>query len=377
MKRLFIIVAMAGLGLVACTKNEVVPSASEQQEIIFADPVSHVVTKVNLITGNYPAAEANKFSVFADYHKAVYATAKAAASNFTAYMRGDTPGYEGVDVTYKTNAVTMNGKTFNQYWAPAKTYYWPKEGYLTFAAYSPAEAKAHAEISYSVENGVSISSYVVKTDLTNQYDFMLSNRVTDQQSTTMTVDGPYDGVQLEFSHVLSAIDFTVKTDDNYKTDSYTITLQSITIQNAFTAGTLTQFAGFTPDAVNLAAIWSGQTTEGSYQVPNTSAVEITSTQKAITPETDIADLVLLPQRLAHTATGESNKKVQAVVAYTVSHPDMGGASIPYTATLDLSGATGGKWEAGKRYTYNISIGMEKVVFAPKVNTWTNGGGGDF
>ena len=206
---------------------------------------------------------------------------------------------------------------------------------------------------------------------------MLSNRVTDQQSTTMTVDGPYDGVQLEFSHVLSAIDFTVKTDDNYKTDSYTITLQSITIQNAFTAGTLTQFAGFTPNAVNLAAIWSDQTTEGSYPVPNTSDVEITSTQKAITPETDIADLVLLPQRLAHTETGESNKKVQAVVAYTVSHPDMGGASIPYTATLDLSGATGGKWEAGKRYTYNISIGMEKVVFAPKVNTWTNGGGGDF
>ena len=362
MKKLLFIAAIASAALAACTKNDVVPSASDQQEITFANPVSHVVTKVELITGDYPADVDYMFSVFADYHKSAYNTD---GVTYTPYMRGS----EGVDVTYKEEAFTMNSNTFNQYWAPATSYYWPKDGYLTFAAYSPAEAKNPAEIEYSVTNGVSISNYVVNTDLSNQYDFMLSNRVTDQQSTSMSVDGPYDGVQLTFSHVLSAIDFTVKTAKDYKTnDQYTITLKSITIKNAFTSGTLTQFANAATVDIDLTAIWSAQKTEGNYVVPNISDKEITSEEKAITPDAKIADLVLLPQSLTH----ESTIKVLAEVAYTVSHPDMGtGVSVPYTASLDLSGVTDGKWEAGKRYTYNISIGMDEVVFAPKVTTWDN------
>ena len=54
MKKLFFIAAIAGAALVSCTKNEVAPSASDQQEITFANPVSHVVTNVQLVSIPYP-----------------------------------------------------------------------------------------------------------------------------------------------------------------------------------------------------------------------------------------------------------------------------------------------------------------------------------
>ena len=371
MKRLFIIAAISGVALAGCTKNEVVPSASEQQEITFANPVSHVVTKVDLVPTTYPTT--SSFSVFADYHKLAYNTV---GVTYTPYMRGS----EGVDVTHSTEVIgTAPDPVYNSYWTSSKPYYWPKDGYLTFAAYSPASTKGDAAITYDITNGVKITGYVVKTDRTNQRDLMLSNREVDETSAKMVTNNPdpYDGVQLTFNHVLSAIDFTVKTADDYAADNYTITLTSITIQNAFTTGTLTQFADAATVNIDLTAIWSDQQTEGNYVVPNISDKVITSVETAITPDANIADLVLLPQRLAHTETGESGNKVQAVVAYTVSHPDMGtGVSVPYTASLDLSGVTGGKWEAGTRYTYNISIGMDKVIFAPVVTGWADGGSVD-
>lgn len=198
---------------------------------------------------------------------------------------------------------------------------------------------------------------------------MLSNRATDQTSAKMVIDtpNPYDGVQIVFTHALSAIDFTVKTAKNYTADSYTIDLKSITITNAYSKGDLTQFADINQGTAGNN--WTDYKEEASYLVPSSAITSLTDAVKEITPDTNTADLVLLPQALTH-----SSNKVSVVVVYTVSHPDMGtGNSIEYTTTLPLDNGTISTWDAGKRYTYNITIGMEEVIFAPTVTDWVSGG----
>ena len=355
MKKLFFIAAIAGAALVSCTKNELAPSVTEQQEISFANPVSHVVTKVDLIPATYPTG--SSFSVFADYHKAVYAST--AIADFTPYMRGS----EGVDVSHKTTEIG----SYDSYWAATTAYYWPKDGYLTFSAYSPAETKNDATITYSVTNGVSIDDYIIKQDLSNQRDLMLSNREIDETSDKMVLNNPnpYDGVQLTFNHVLSAIKFTVNTDADYSPDGYTITLKSLKVKNAYAQGDMTQFVNKDATAVNLASVWSNlatEVTEGYGVFAGTQA--LSTTEHPFSGDAH-ADLVLLPQTLNH---GAGANKVIAEVIYTVSHSDMGGESIEYTVPLDLSSKTTA-WDAGKRYIYNITIGMNQIVFAPKVTPW--------
>ncbi len=276
-------------------------------------------------------------------------------------------GTEGVAVTHKTTPITIGGNTFNSYWAPATSYYWPKDGYLTFAAYSPTSANAHAEISYTITNGIKMNDYTIQVPAA-QYDLMLSNKATDQTSATMVINtpDPYDGVQIVFTHALSAIDFTVKTAKDYSTDGYTIELQSITITDAYSSGDLTQFASI--DQGTAGNNWTDYKTEASYLVPN-STLTLTAAEQQITSDANTADLILLPQALTH-----SPNKVSAVVVYQVSHADMGtGNYIEYTTTLPLDNGIISTWDAGKRYTYNISIGMEEVVFAPTVTEWATGG----
>lgn len=375
MKRLFIIAAISGIALAGCTKNEVVPSASEQQEITFANPVSHVVTKVDLVRTTYPTT--SSFSVFADYHKDAYATAKSATSNFTAYMRGT----EGVDVTHSTVVIETDPAVYNSYWTSSNPYYWPKDGYLTFAAYSPADTKndligtgpENIQINYDITNGVKITGYEVKTDLSNQRDLMLSNRVVDQESTDMVYDDPsitptaYDGVQLTFNHVLSAIKFSVAADADYSTDGYTITLDKLSIKNAYTKGNLTQFADI--NAETIGNVWgTTQNTPGDYTIA-TNAGNLTPTAKTFSGETH-ADLVLLPQDLTRLV---APKKVVAEIIYTIKRVGLDATSIQYTKefVLDQTIDGSGTWDASKRYIYTITIGMDKVIFAPSVGPWVD------
>ena len=206
------------------------------------------------------------------------------------------------------------------------------------------------------------------TDKTNQYDLMLSNRASDQESSDMVTNSPdpYDGVQITFNHALSAIKFAVNTDNDYSVDDYTITLKSLTVKNAFSKGDLTQFADIgSPDAINLSSLWSNQEDEAAYEVTSTPAV--LSTASTTFSDEDDADLVLLPQDLEHSSPG---KNVVVEVVYTVSHPDMGsGNSIEYTKDLEIATASIDTWDAGKRYIYDITIGMDQIVFAPKVTAW--------
>lgn len=366
MKKLFFIAAIAGAALVSCTKNELAPSATKQYELTFASPVTQVVTKADLAPATYP--EGTPFAVYADHHFKNYAT----ESNFTSYMRGTDS--KGVVVTNTKETFTLDGKTFNNYWKPATKYYWPMEGYLTFAAYSPNTASTFVT-DYSIANGVKMA-YTTPA-VAEQFDLMLSDRAVDQVRTSMDddVDGTsYDGVHIAFKHVLSAVSFAVRTKENYLgtgTDAggYKITLKSLTLKNAYSQGTLTQFAKKEETAVNLNTVWSAVTTENTtgYAVCS-SDVTLSTTAKTWADAAD-ADLVMIPQNLNHSETS----KVVAEIVYTVYHKDMGEEknAITYTKSLPLATTNVAAWAPSTRYLYTIIIGMEEIVFAPTVTNWAD------
>ena len=380
MKKLFFIAAIAGAALVSCTKNELAPSATEQHEITFSNPVSQVVTKVNdLVPATYTTTI--PFAVYADHHFDNFATAATAANTdeaaFSSYMRGTNS--EGVVVTYDDTEITIDDETYDKYWKPVSKYYWPTKGYLSFAAYSPSSIADDMSIEYTAKNGVYIAEYTTP-EVGAQHDLMLSNRTTDQLRSDMGINvggTSYDGVNIAFNHVLSAISFIVKTDEDenkdYAKEGYSIILDELTVKNAYNKGSLTQFATNYDTAVNLSTVWTKVWNENTtgYKV-NSTAVTLTdsknTTNKAVGQwaTNNQADLILIPQALDHngeTAGGE----VYVEVKYTVKHADMPAKGIQYTHNLPL-GQSFGTWEPNTRYLYTIIIGMEEIVFAPTIVT---------
>ena len=368
MKKLFFIAAITGAALVSCTKNELAPSATEQHEINFASPVTSLVTKgVDLVTGNlYPTSA--PFWVFADHHMDVFASTT--TGQFTSYMRGTDS--KGVMVSHNNGAApgSDSGTAIDTYWKPATKYYWPMQGYLTFAAYSTgttAGLSGYKTLTYNVTKGLQLTEYTVSSE--NQYDLMLSSRAENKKK-EHSVEGnnatTYDGVEIQFNHALSAIKFAVRTKDNYLSpDGYTITLNSLSVEGAYTTADLIQF----PDTDET--MWSAYAndivsgTPSSYPVTFANAnPTLSTTETTLCGDTD-TDLVLLPQALNGTS-----HDVKVYMTYTVNHADMN-KPIPYTATLDLADnltAPDATWDAGKRYLYTIIIGMEEIVFAPTIVT---------
>ena len=290
-------------------------------------------------------------------------------------------------MAHKTGSETIDGIDFTNWWQPigTKKYYWPMSGYLTFAAYSPSSISDNATITYNITNGIKFDDYVVNAT-TNQVDLMLSDKTTDQErpytSSNQNVGNTkYDGVNIAFKHVLSAISFLVKTKDEYANDDYTVTLKKITIKNAYTQADLTQFEKIeqttlqlNPTTENTYNIWGDYKTAADNIVYNNTLVLNKTGNRLDSDATSKADILLIPQALNHSAT----EKVQLEIVYTVSHPDMGSTgegasavqnSIEYTKTLDLATSAVASWAAGTRYLYTITIGMNEIHFAPTVTDW--------
>ena len=362
------LVAILAAALASCTKADVDMTEGVQREITFDSPVVGNITKADVISGLFPTDSA--FCVFADHHYDVFADA--AANSFTAYMRGpdeDADGFPaGVVVTHRTETVTTGDKIFDSYWRPEAKYYWPKEGYLTFAAYAPQFARRRAAIDYHVDRGMVISQFRVSKFVDQQYDFMVSDRVVDQEPSDMVLNSPspYDGVQLTFRHVLSAIKFEVKTYADYESAGYTVKVKKLSILNPYATADFHQFSGRGSNEVDIEGMWTSYKGDVDMNVVVFNA-ETDASKK------DFPDAILLPQVLNPV----DGKAVLAEVVYEVSHPDMGGKSLTYTAVLDLSegkmadDTPVNRWKPGKRYKYTITIGMDEVVFAPKVTDWEN------
>lgn len=352
MKKSLFLAALAVVAMAACTKNELkVPSKGTDAEISF-QPVVANATKATYLTTANMKEKCTDFAVFAWYAE----TELTASSSTTAYMNN-------VKVSYSS---TINDSTTGEgAWAPATTYYWPKNGTLSFDAYAPASAHATSTpvagkgtVSSTAANGLKIENYTV-ADLDEQYDLLYSARTLNKKTSEGGSNDTYDGVDITFKHALAAIEVKAKTKEEYGTG--VIKLKKVTIQKAYNKGAFAQ--GMTDAVTEGTPAWTPVTTNEADYVLFSGEQALTTTA---TESPTISNAILLPQSFTH-----SPNKVSIKVDYTIKC-DAG--DLDQTETFNLSATTVGStaqtgWEMGKKYTYTFIFSLDKVYFAPTVTVW--------
>ena len=366
MKKNLFLAALAGVALVGCAKNEVAQVTDDsQKEISFAAPVVAPVTKADYVTNTSISTNPSgfTFSVWGWYCEGE-GTFASATAKFYMGLATDS----GVEVTYDN---TINdGTNGSGAWKPATAYYWPKNGKLSFSAYSPTAAKSDGTFRADAATGINITNYTVK-GLDEQYDLLFSDRAYDKTTSTGGSNDTYDGVDIEFNHALAAIEIKARLEADYGTDIIKVT--KITLTNVNSHGTFKQNYVNGYYSTGTPAAWISQTNPVSYELFNGSENVIynSGTPQAIT---GCKNAIILPQEITYSTPGLSTN-TQLIVEYQIKH---GSSYLNQKVSQDLHSLNGMKdstpvtvtsWEIGKRYTYNLVFGLEEVYFAPDVNIW--------
>lgn len=349
MKKVLLFAAAASVAFTSCVKDEPAGITASDSKISFEAPAVSGITRAvaGEIPSTYPTTE--NFSVYARYFSDKYTT----FTDGTAFMTN-------VKTAYNSTIGTKGGWDTESVQG-GQAYYWPKNGSLTFAAYSPSDAAAACTVNWDAQ-GFTFANFTVQQNPAKHYDLMFSersyNRISSEGGKT------YEGVDINFKHALSSIVFKVKTMENYKEDdNHIITVTGITLKNAYETGTFKQGLDDANGAVTTAAAWSGQTNEynGGYSVLN-AAQEVTSTVSTLK---DVDPLIILPQATTHDANN-----IEIAVNYTINN---GTGVIEQSATIDVAdGAYNlSAFELGKRYTFTLIFGLDKIYFSPEVEDWVD------
>ena len=353
MKKLIVLFS-AVAALAACSKNETVPAVSgENVEISY---------KVAPRTKAEPQAFDTK-NVFASW--AYYLPAgKSWDNNATdAKIYIGKEGEHGVTISYGNNV-----------WKDQTTsYYRPKEGNLTFFAYSLNSSsltdKSGKDIFFTClyhESQYGIHG-TLDLDVHPNTDFLVADIAKDKTANETAYK--FNGVPTLFKHKLSRVKFAVKKKSDYP--GATITLNSITFKNLVNGMTYTQYQKdaakgiYTPDY-----LFPG--TKRTDQKYTETAFEVSSS-KAFDPVPDKNEVryIYIPQDFKGVT--ETDKIATIEVTYTVtfkkgiSETDKG-ISETYIKTLNVKDIFD-SWEIGKRYTFNLIFSLDEIKWAPAVGDW--------
>ena len=339
MKKTLVFAALASVALVGCTKNVEVAN-NDLNEITFETPVLAPATKTDEITGTtFPTSV--DFAVFAWYNASELTGTNVAAGSL--YMNDVTVSYDST----KDDTTTGAGA-----WKPASVYFWPKNGFLAFDAYSPSSVAATCDAT----TGIAFSDFVAPISYDDQIDLLYSTRVINKQSSVENTNDKYDGVNIPFNHALSVVRVFVKASTD--TDANLIKVKSVKFMNIKNQGDFSQ-AKWTPegDDVNL--------------VIGEAANATSSTAISTAEEQYGNNHIVLPQKF----TGDS--AVLEIRYYILGQGDV--EPLEQVATLNLasqSAAKGtethtGSWLMGKRYNYHITFGLNEIYFAPSITDWVD------
>lgn len=338
MKKTLVFAALASVALVGCTKNVEVAN-NDLNEITFDTPVLAPATKADEITGTTFPKNVD-FAVFAWYNASELTGTNVAAGNL--YMNDVTVSYDST----KDDTTTGTGA-----WKPASVYFWPKNGFLAFDAYSPSSVSATCDAT----NGIAFTNFEASTDYDSQIDLLYSTRVINKQSSVENTNDKYDGVNIPFNHALSVVRVFVKA--STATDANLIKVKSVKFMNIKNKGNFSQ------------AVWTPEETDVNLVIGD--AADSTSSFAISTAEKQYGkNHIVLPQ----VFTGDS-----AVLEIKYDILGQGGVeALEQVATLNLASQSAvgpenhtGSWLMGKRYNYHITFGLNEIYFAPSITDWVD------
>lgn len=397
MKRFFILVSLVALVATGCTKTII---KNEVETPISFSTESGKLTRAIVNDANY--LESQPFGVFA------FANQEITEGQTTTYTT--TEFMSNVEITkqdlYKSEGVAGQDGELDT-WRPATgSYYWPNDPRTTvnFYAYSPFIGTNKQEVADHQKMVVSDFAQVQDVPNTdenennlsfgythnNMYvDFMVATPV--ERATYSAPGGNNPGkVPLSFHHQMTQIVFTVKTNAAYSDINFAV--QSITLKD------VTKTANYVQDYVDNYGAWS-ETAKGDFKIfptfkaqgapnddaynyiykPNQEVDGIGGKQIKNAGEGWILTtqaVTMIPQTLKASAAAQGGNAVvgqKFEIVYSID--GTGVASEVVKKTLDIYVDNNSpQWEANKKITYNVVIGLNEITFEPSVAKWDDGTG---
>ena len=317
MKKLLLIAA-ACVALASCVKNEVEPIVIDESPIGFQ--------AVQGLESTRAAFEGTSFIASA------YLIEGDVATGWDATAAGNK------EVYFEDQTVTNNGTD----WTTSTAYYWPKQGKLTFYAYTPADVTAF-DVETTADYDFVATAYDVNAAANLNKDLMVADIAKDFNA---------NKVPAVFRHKLTNVLFTVKKATG---DARTITLTKVQLNGLQHVGTYTMPYNY-PTAADA---WAPTAATADY---NLLAAGVTVSETAT--EVAVAQNYFLPQAFADTKV--------LYVEYTIEN---GGSSETVKNTfklseLDNAGINDDEWLMNDQVTYAIEIGgPTQILWNPSVEAW--------
>lgn len=358
MKKLIVLFS-AVAALAACSKNEVVPAVSGENVEISYNVAPRTKADPQAFDTN------NVFASWAYY----LPSGKSWDANHTDTEAKTYIGKEGED-----GATISYG---NNVWKDQEaSYYWPKEGKLTFFAYSLNSSSLtdksghdlyftclNHELQYGIHGTLDLDEHP-------NTDFLVADIAKDKSANQNVYN--FNGVPTLFKHKLSRVKFAVKKKSDYP--GATITLNSITFKNLVNGMTYTQFWKDANKGIIQDYIFTTEGASRSNQEYTKTDFPVSSTSFDPVPDANEVRYIYIPQDFKNVK--DATKTATIEVKYTVtlkkgtSETDKG-ISETYTKTLNVKDIFD-SWEIGKRYTFNLIFSLDEIKWAPAVDDWVDG-----
>ena len=290
----------------------------------------------------------------------VYATKTADRTN---------PIFDYTEITPTFSVESSSGTTYDPYHWNVKTEeietQWDS-GDADFYGYAPYFDNPSTDhgLSMTATNGEPTLTYIVPTDVANQLDILTAKKTVSKGS----------DVELEFTHIMSAIKFKFKhgkgtndggstwdEKDNFKwndgVNTYNVTVKTIQIQDVYTTGTWKVGA----DPYNGARWTRTANTLGTFTYSNVDKT-LTGAAAPVDLNPDYEDYVfmMLPQQVHDDA------KIVVICNLTKEGDTDPSKSMTLQAALKQDDGHGGLenkvWLPGYTYTYTLSLSDVVYVF---------------
>lgn len=356
MKKVFLIAA-AVVALAACSKNEVLPSSSINNEISF-----NVAPRTKALTSDQSAFGVNNH--FISYAYFLTDDKKWPTNAGSIYING-------AEVSSHVDASATGGRV----WKADNSYYWPKseKSSLTFFAWSKNTGECSlaggATVSCDPQKGIAFTGYDVTSN--KNVDLLVADVAANKHGNENLYT--YSGVPTLFRHKLSYVIFKVKTQKAYVGKEFA--LKSIKFVGLGSKASYDQKANDGTDPVyNTVGEWATPTATAD-QVYFNATTPVVFTDADFVLETaataSVDQKYYLPQALTAVTPG-AGVAGSIEVVYTIKTTE-GTAVSTETVTRYISAKSmfADDLKINKKYTCTLTFSLDEITWDPAVQDWEN------